>query len=282
MGQNNTTVQDVTVGGMSPATFDRLRRIVYDQCGISLGDNKLALVRARVAKRIRALKLNDYEAYLEYLTRRGGAEEIQHLVDAISTNVTSFYRESVHFDYLREIIRSWMARGQNHFRFWSAAASTGEEPYTLAIEILEAVGSHSVNSRILATDINTQVLELCLRGEYTADKVQPVPKALLHRYFTHRKENGSLIYSVNRVLRDMILFRQLNLSTTPYPIKTPLDMIFCRNVMIYFDKQVRARLLGEFHRLLKPGGYLMVGHAESITSMAHGFDCLKPSVYRKK
>lgn len=282
MGRSNSSVPDVSIVGMSPDTFNRLRTIVYDKSGISLGENKLALVRARVAKRIRALKLHDYESYLRYLTERGGGDEIQHLVDAISTNVTSFYRESVHFDYLREIIRSWMARGRNHFRFWSAAASTGEEPYTLAIEILEAVGTHAVNARILATDINVQVLEHCLKGEYTADKVQPVPKALLHRYFTHRTENEKMFYSVNKVLRDMILFRQLNLSTIPYPIKTPLDMIFCRNVMIYFDKQVRARLLGEFYRLLKPGGYLMVGHAESITSMAHGFDCLKPSVYRKK
>jgi len=281
MGHNNYSIQDIAVGEMSPATFNRLRSIVYDQSGISLGENKMALVRARVAKRIRALNLNDYESYLKRLTG-GNTDEIQHLVDVISTNVTSFYRESAHFDYVREIIRSWLARGQNHFRFWSAAASTGEEPYNLAIEVLEAIGSHPVDMRILATDINTQVLEHCLRGEYTADKVQPVPKALLGRYFTHFRKNGAMIYKVKPELRDMILFRRFNLSMTPYPIKTRLDMILCRNVMIYFDKQVRARLLGEFYRLLKPGGYLMVGHAESITSMAQGFECLKPSVYRKK
>ncbi|SYZ74387.1 Chemotaxis protein methyltransferase [Candidatus Zixiibacteriota bacterium] len=266
---------------MKETTFNKIRDLVYERSGISLGDNKQALVRARIAKRMRFLNIADYAEYYHYAVEDTSGEEIQQMLEAISTNVTSFYREPSHFDFMRESIDSWMASGRKALRFWSAASSTGEEPYTMAIEILETIGNRPADIKILATDISSRVLEISVTGEYTEDKVAPVPKHLRTKYFTRHGQNGRHIYRVNDRLRDMIIFRQFNLSTPPYPIRKQLDMIFCRNVMIYFDRRVRSGLIHEFNRLLKPGGYLLVGHAESITGMSDGFRCVRPSIYLK-
>jgi chemotaxis protein methyltransferase CheR len=267
---------------MKETTFNQIRELVYERSGISLGDNKQALVRARIAKRMRHLNISDYSAYLHYVIEDNSGEEIQHMLDAISTNVTSFYREPAHFDFMQEVIGQWMGRGAKSLRFWSAACSTGEEPYTIAIEIREAIGSRNIDARILATDISSRVLEISMLGQYSEDKIKPVPKVLRDRYFTRYKDGGKNIYAVRDSIKEMVVFRQFNLSAAPYPIKKPLDMIFCRNVMIYFDREVRTSLANEFYRLLKPGGYLMVGHAESITGLRGGFQCIKPSIYLKE
>jgi len=267
---------------LSEVTFNRIREIVYQRSGISLGDNKQALVRARIAKRMRQLDLHRYEDYLEYVIHDGDGEEIQNMLDAISTNVTSFYREPAHFDFMRQILGDWIAGGARGFRFWSAASSSGEEPYTIAIEALETIGSARINIKILATDISSRVLRISAHGEYSEDRVGPIPKVLRSKYFTRRTEKGRIIYSVNDNLRERVTFRQFNLSSAPYPLKNPMDIIFCRNVMIYFDRKVRTGMIKEFYRLLKPGGYLLVGHAESITGIVKGFKCIKPSIYLKE
>jgi chemotaxis protein methyltransferase CheR len=264
---------------MSEATFNQIRRIVYDKSGIALGENKQALVRSRVAKRMRHLQISDYGQYLDRVIQDSTGEEIQHLLDAISTNVTSFYREPSHFDFMRRVIKEWVSRGSRSLRFWSAASSTGEEPYTIAIEALEAIENRKIDMKILATDISSKVLRISMIGEYERDKVAPVPKELLGKYFTKRKEREKIYYSVNQRIRDLVIFRQFNLSCPPYPIRNPIDIIFCRNVMIYFDRKVRVGMVNEFHRALRPGGYLMVGHAESITGLSNGFKCVKPSIY---
>jgi chemotaxis protein methyltransferase CheR len=262
--------------------FNQFRELVYERSGISLGDNKISLVRARIAKRMRHLTLSDYGEYFRFVSNPKNQGEVQELVDAVSTNVTNFYREADHFEFMRKIIKDWVSSGKRHLRFWSAACSTGEEPYTIAIEILESIGTNTVNAKILATDINSTVLEKCYLGEYEQDRVEPVPRILLDKYFTRRKIDNKWVYFSGKKLKDMLLCRQINLSAPPFPIKTKLDVIFCRNVMIYFDRYVRTNLVNEFHRLLNPGGYLFVGHAESITGLSKGFDCLQPSVYKKK
>jgi len=264
---------------MQDVTFQKIREVVYNRSGISLGENKQALVRARIAKRIRVLNLGSYEEYLEYMLDDSSGVELENMLDVISTNTTNFYREDAHFDIMRQILKQWIEGGLRKLRVWCAAASTGEEPYTLAIELLETIGDKRVDARILATDIAPSVLKTALRGEYTEDKVEPVPKRLRHLYFERKRNGNGYIYTAGQVLKDLILFRQLNLSVTPFPLKNQVDIIFCRNVMIYFDRQVRARLVDEFKRLIRPGGYLFVGHAESITAYSKGFKCLKPSVY---
>jgi len=264
---------------MKEATFRKIRDVVYDLSGITLGDNKQALVRARISKRMRYLGIESHEAYLNHILGDAGVTEIEHMLDAISTNTTNFYREPAHFDQMRSIIAGWQKQGLHQLRIWSAAGSTGEEPYTLAIETLEAINGGKTDVKILATDIAPSVLRVAMKGEYQENKLTPIPKHLRSRYFSRRRIGDEYQYTVSDRLREIVLFRQFNLSQTPYPIRTGLDIIFCRNVMIYFDRPIRTRLVEEFHRLLKPGGYLFVGHAESITGLSKGFKCLKPSVY---
>ena len=252
---------------MDKRTFDRFREIVLDLSGISLGEQKEALVSARVGKRMRVLNITTHEAYIDYIAEDSSGQELVHLIDAISTNVTSFFRENDHFTFLTDIIKKWHAEGQRRFRVWSAASSTGEEPYSLAITLLEALDPRSVDMRILATDISTRVLEMCRIGRYGKERMKTVPAAVRDRYFDRISDNGQTLYSAKKALRDITLFRRLNLSTPPFPMKGPLDVVFCRNVMIYFDTDVRTKLLTDVHRLLRPGGYLMVGHAESLTGI---------------
>lgn len=261
------------------ATFDRIRDIVYDSAGIALSDRKEALVAARVSKRMRVLGLPDYETYLTFL--EDNPTEMVGLLDTISTNVTSFFREPHHFEFIADELERWYGDGQRRFRFWSAACSTGEEPYSLAMVVRETLPFDDVDARILASDISTQVLDACRAGEYGPRHIDPVPQDLRNRWFTENTLNKQKSWTVSADLQRMIVFRRLNLSTPPFPMTGPLDAVFCRNVMIYFDDPVRMRLLEEILKLLKPGGYLVVGHAESLAGMISEFKYVRPSVYRK-
>ncbi len=266
---------------MNRRTFERFRELVYEKSGISLGDQKEALVSARVGKRMRALRIEGYDTYFDYVTRDKSGQELVELIDAISTNVTSFYREAQHFELLRSVLAKWRGANQRRFRIWCAASSTGEEPYTIAITVAEQLGDTGADVRILATDISTRVLAKCQQGIYDAQKVASVPAPLRERYFDRYQEDGQTMYRVKDRLKNLVLFRRLNLATPPFPMRGPLDVVFCRNVMIYFDNHVRSRLLAEVYRLLKPGGYLMVGHAESLTGLVSEFKTVQPSVYIK-
>ncbi|MHC4872665.1 MAG: CheR family methyltransferase [Planctomycetota bacterium] len=261
---------------MDEKVFNAFRSLVYEKSGISLNDGKKALVSARIGKRMRALSVECHNEYLNLVKEDEHGEELIHMLDAISTNVTSFYREAEHFDFLAERLQEWHAAGQSKFRIWSAASSSGEEPYTLAITLLENLPAE-VDARILATDISTKVLGQCREGVYREDKLDPVDFQLRAKYFDKCEEG----FRIRDVVKRKVLFKRLNLSTPPFPMKGPLDVIFCRNVMIYFDNEVRTKLLNEAYRLLRPGGYLMVGHAESLTGMVSDFKTVKPSIYIK-
>ena len=262
---------------LDEATFVAIRRIVFDQSGISLKGDKRTLVAGRLAKRMRKLGIPSYRAYLKQLKDCKTGEELTFLLDAISTNVTSFYREADHFDLLRSAYGEWRAQGQTRFRIWCAASSSGEEPYTIAIT-LQDVGVRGADVKILATDISTEILRRAMRGRYTKKVVEPVPAMLRSKYFTRLGDDD---YQVVDTLRDMVTYRQANLSRLPTPLKGPLDVVFCRNVMIYFEEELRRRLVEEFDRLLKPGGYLIVGHSESLVGIQRGLKMIRPSVYRK-
>jgi len=220
---------------MDKRTFNAFREMVYDLSGISLGPGKEALVSARIGKRIRALGLKDHRDYLKYLHQDGAKEEIVHLVDAISTNVTSFFRENVHFEFLQNAVKTWLGAGQRRFRFWSAACSSGEEPYSLAMTLLESFNGHRVDAKILATDISTKVLSASLQGTYEERKLGTVPASMKRQYFTEGRDGDQRTFTVAGMLKDLIVFRRLNLSQPPFPMTGPLDAILCRNVMIYFD-----------------------------------------------
>jgi chemotaxis protein methyltransferase CheR len=265
---------------MRPTVFRALRDLAYQQAGIRLGDEKEALVAARVGKRLRALRLPDEDAYLELLQREPGGQELVEFLDVISTNFTHFFREAEHFDRLRDAVVRWREQGQRRFRVWSAASSSGEEPYTVAL-VLDQLLSAEVDWRILATDISTRVLGLARAGQYVEHQLQAVPKAVLKTSFTRIAAKGEAAYQVCEAVRSHVAFARLNLSQPPFPMQGPFDVIFCRNVMIYFDTPVRQTLIGEIERLLRPGGLLMIGHAESLSAVSTGLKTVAPSVYQR-
>ena len=265
---------------MDPKVFERFRKLVYEKSGISLGPHKVSLVSARIGRRMRELNLTEHEEYLDLIVGDDSGNELVHFIDAISTNVTSFFREGRHFEFLREALSKWYASGQRRFRIWCAAASTGEEPYTLAMTALDCLGG-GIDLRILATDISTRVLQSCQRGVYSEAKADSIPKGLRSRFFEKQVLQGETYYSASEEMRRVLTFRRLNLSTPPFPMKGPMDVIFCRNVMIYFDEGLRQKLAGEAHRLLRPGGFFVVGHSESLTGGSKDFKVVIPAVYKK-
>lgn len=266
---------------MKPRTFEQFKDLVYQKSGITLGPQKVALVSARIAKRMRTLGMASHEDYFRFVVRDESSAELVHLIDSISTNVTSFFREAVHFEILAKLVQDWRVQSQPRFRIWCAASSTGEEPYTLALTVLEALGGHHPDFRLLATDISTRVLETARKGVYSSVKLDPVPRPLLQKYFQKLESGPDADYQVSDDLKRLISFNRLNLSEPPFPMKGPFDVVFCRNVMIYFDNEVRSRLVLEICRLLKPGGYLMIGHSESLSGIVAPLTLVQPAVYKK-
>ncbi len=266
---------------MEKKVFDTFRDLVYQKSGITISESKEALVASRVAKRMRELSMTDEQAYLNFVLHEGGEDEIVNLLDIISTNVTSFFREEQHFQILSKLLDEWKSTGQKRFRIWCAAASSGEEPYTLAMTVAEKLSDSQFDAKILATDISTRVLAKCREGIYTCEKAESIPAELRKRYFTETHSGAKTMVSAKDSLRGLLKFTRLNLSEIPFAMSGPFDAIFCRNVMIYFDNTVRKRLLQECFRLLKPSGYLFVGHAESLTGILSGFKSVLPSVYIK-
>lgn len=266
---------------MNEATFKRLREIVYETSGISLSPAKRALLMARTGKRMRALGITDFDDYLEVLESEDTGRELVEFLDAVSTNVTSFFREPSHFDVVREVARSWAGGGTKSVRLWSAGCSTGEEAYSLAMTVFDVVGGGTLDVRILATDICTDALRAGARGVYSRKHCASIPPKLRKAYAEPTMGDDEVYYRIGKRLRDAVVFRRLNLKRTPYPLHGPLDMVFCRNVMIYFDQEMRELVLREFHRLLRRGGLLFVGHAESMAVRSELFSLLQPSVLVK-
>jgi chemotaxis protein methyltransferase CheR len=263
---------------MDLKTFDRLREVVYQKSGITLGPNKEALISARLSKRLRALGCADHAAYLDVILRDAAGTETVQLLDAISTNVTSFFREPVHFDFIKQVTSEWLRQGRRRLRFWSAACSTGEEAYSLAMTLMEIPEAQGADIRILATDISTRVLSEASEGIFDEARIEPISEAMRRRWLKPMHDGR---WRIAGSLRQMIMFRRLNLSEPPFPMCGPLDIVLCRNVLIYFDARVRKGLLGEVHRLLSPGGLLMVGHAESLAGHNLGLTVVQPSIHRK-
>jgi chemotaxis protein methyltransferase CheR len=265
---------------LSRRTFARFRTLIYRQSGIALSDCKEGLVRSRVGKRLRALGLANYDDYLELLASDSSGDEIIQLLDVISTNVTSFFREESHFQFLAELGRRWNVEKRGRLRLWSAACSTGEEPYSMAMTLLEATEGLPGDLKILATDLSTRALDRARSGLYVSEKTAGVPRNLRAKYFDRDLKHPSL-FRAGPELRKSVSFARLNLAEVPFPMSGPFDAVFCRNVMIYFDAEVRRRLLGQILQLLCPGGYLFVGHAESLSGLTTGLKTVQASVYVK-
>ncbi len=265
---------------MNAASFREFQEIAYEQAGIHLREGKAALVQARLAKRLRELGLRSEEEYLSRLRGADAREEIILFLDAISTNFTKFFREPDHFELLREDVLAALHAGQRRFRFWCAGCATGEEPYTVAMTVSELLGT--ADWRILATDLSTRALARASAGVYGDEEVADVPARHREKFLTReRREDGSSTWTVSKRLRERIVFHRLNLARHPYPMTGPLDAVFCRNVMIYFDRPMRALLVGEVERLVKPGGRFFIGHSETLNGIETVLQVERPSVYRR-
>lgn len=264
---------------LSAADFSRVATLLYDTAGIHLGRGKEELVKSRLARRLRATGIEGYAAYLDFVTSEAGrGEEMVQLVDALTTNKTSFFREPRHFDFLlNRLVPAWNEAHLPEVRIWSAGCSSGEEPYTLSMLLHEAT---LPPWRLLASDISTQVLARAREGRYTQEQLREIPDPLRRKYLEPVPGSTPPEHRFREGVRRPLTFARLNLMGA-WPMTRPFHLILCRNVMIYFDVQTRERLLDRFLRSLAPGGILMVGHSESLTSARHGFEYVQPAVYRR-
>ena len=256
---------------ISKRNFDKLARFIYDYSGIKMPPTKLTMLEGRLRRRLRATNHSTFDDYCDFLFNDGGLEhETIYLIDVVTTNKTDFFREAKHFDFMQTVALPALANsGIRTIRAWSAACSTGAEPYTMAMVLGEFTEERGdLNYSILATDLSTDVLQTARRGIYPQDLVQPVPSALQRKYVMTAKKPGRGDVRVSPKLRSKIGFARLNLMDEKYPIGDLMQIIFCRNVLIYFDKQTQQGVLSRLCDCLAKGGYMFIGHSESIT----GFD----------
>ncbi|WP_404342065.1 CheR family methyltransferase [Pseudoalteromonas mariniglutinosa] len=264
---------------LTDSDFKLIAEQVYDACGIVLAEHKREMVYSRLARRIRTLKLSSFNQYLDYLETHK-EHEFSEFINAITTNLTSFFRESHHFTYLQSnVIPMLLIKNKQHkrVRIWSAGCSTGEEPYTIAMTLYKLFPS-DWDIKILATDLDSNVLTKAAAGTYCAANVHGLEAQHLKRWFLKSKD--AQLYKVKPELKQMIFFKRLNL-LQDWPMKGPFDIIFCRNVVIYFDKQTKDTLFRRYHDLLAPGGYLFLGHSETIGKEHTEFKNLGRTMYQK-
>ncbi|HJV07656.1 MAG TPA: CheR family methyltransferase [Chromobacteriaceae bacterium] len=263
----------------SDADFERIRALIYKEAGIALNPSKKDMVYGRLVRRIRELKLTSFAAYVDFLSSLAGKREFEQFVNALTTNLTFFFREEHHFPILAEHLKQRAAAGANDLSIWCAAASTGEEPYSLAITALEAFPhGHRPSISILATDLDTSVLEVGRKGIYPADKVARLPAGYASKYFDKLPDGQ---FQAKAVLRNMITFQRLNLIEHNWLLHKQFDAIFCRNVMIYFDRETQFGVLKRFVPLLKPEGLLFVGHSENFYFASEYFHLRGKTVYER-
>ena len=275
---------------LSRTDFLRLSAFIHAECGIKITDGKKVMLEARFQKRLRALGMNTFGDYCDYLFSSEGMErELYHMIDTVTTNKTDFFREPSHFEFLVNTVLPEMtaSRGSGvgkKLMVWSAGCSTGEEPYTLAMVINEFAQRYpdlGFTWSILATDISTKVLEKARQAVFDRERVIPIPDPLKRKYLLKSKDRNKGLVRVVPELRQMVWFRRLNFMDDDFGFREKIDVIFCRNVIIYFDRPAQTKLLNKFYRQMVPGGYLFMGHSETL----HGLDVplvqVTPTVYRK-
>ncbi|SFB84791.1 chemotaxis protein methyltransferase CheR [Marinospirillum celere] len=258
--------------------FERIRDLAHERAGIFLSPKKRDLVYSRIARRLRALGLMTFEQYLQHLEEN--EDEAQDFINALTTNLTAFFREEHHFDLLAEQLLSAAKHSPKPLKIWSSACSTGEEAYSIAMTAIEAFGSWTPPVRILATDVDTNVLRQAKRGVYASDRVAKLSDERVKSFFVRGKGMYTGMVKVRSQVRDLIHFNSLNLLAPQWPIKGPFDAIFCRNVMIYFDKPTQYKVLSRFHPLLSPEGLLYAGHSESFQHAGDLFRLQGKTVFR--
>jgi chemotaxis protein methyltransferase CheR len=277
---------EISERDMSDAEFIRFGDFIQGQCGIKMPLSKKTMLQGRLQKRLRVLQLPSFSAYADFLfSTNGMEEEILHMIDAVTTNKTDFFRESNHFDYLTsivlpEIINTAKISAGKHIKAWSAGCSTGEEPYTLAMVISQFIERNpSVRFSILATDISTKVLQNAQMGIYQEEKIAPVPMDFRQKYLLRSKDKS--VVRIVPELRSCVQFMRLNFMNNDFGLRDMMDIIFCRNVIIYFDRPTQEIILQRICRHLTPGGYLFMGHSETLNGMELPLTQVSASIYRR-
>ncbi|MBL8968204.1 MAG: protein-glutamate O-methyltransferase CheR [Spirochaetaceae bacterium] len=270
---------------LSEGEFRYIAGMLYERFGIRLGSQKRVLVAGRLTKRVRQLGLDSFSAYFAHVEADHTGAELSELINRITTNHSYFFREREHFDFLAASVlpgfRSALpGRRGSSLRIWSAGCATGEEVYTIAMTLAEFFGADlgSLDHGLLATDISRAALEEACEGVYPETKLRELPRAYRETYFRKLDEER---YEIAPALRSMVLFKRLNLMAERFPFSGAFDVIFCRNVMIYFDEASRRRLVDSFHACTKPGGYLFIGHSETLQRLGSRWEYIQPAVYRK-
>jgi chemotaxis protein methyltransferase CheR len=270
---------------LSQRDLKRIADAVYQHCGINLHEGKEELVHARLTKMLRHSRFESFSELLDHVLANPNSADFSEFIDSLSTNLTSFFREADHFtylagDFLPGLLAQKRKQGPSAIRGWSAACSTGEEPYTIAMvlnDLIQKSGAR-ITARVLATDISQRVLRAAREGVYDRRRANPVPPA--YRQYLHASDQRSNAVEPVPEIRQMVRFAHLNL-IEPWPFNGPFDFIFCRNVMIYFDKPTQQRLIERFYGILSAGGILFTGHSESLTGITHGFRYARPTIYVK-
>lgn len=286
--KENRLSKDIGIGNMMNITdkeFEIMRKLIYDNFGISLTLQKRSLLVGRLQKQIRKLGFTSFGDYYHHLLADKSGKALSNLVNNISTNYTFFAREKAHFDYLSnkalpDIVEQIKNNGNRQLRIWCAGCSSGQEAYMLAILTFEYFGiKYGLwDTGILATDISTQALEKARAGIYLDEQIKVLPKKFQHTYF---KRLGQGQWTVSEKVKKEVTFRRFNLMNKQFPFKRPFHIIFCRNVMIYFDQPTRQELTKKFHQFLEPDGYLFVGHSESLTREQSLYKYIAPAIYKK-
>jgi chemotaxis protein methyltransferase CheR len=264
---------------ISEKEFSFVKELIYEKSGIVIGDHKKEMITRRLAKRVRSLNLVGISEYCHVL-KSASDEEMVEFLNVVTTNLTSFFRESHHFDHLRDkFFPEFISSGNDKLRIWSSASSTGEEPYSLAMTMLDGLkGNKSIDAKILATDLDTEVLKKAKAGIYKKDRVENLPSSLVKKWFDKK---GPEEFHVKRELKDCLTFNKLNLLGR-WPMKGTFDIIFCRNVLIYFDRKTQENIVDRFNQILQPGGLLMLGHSESVLKSDSRYQSLGKTIYMKK
>lgn len=255
--------------------FERVRVLIHKRAGIALADSKQEMVYSRLARRLRATGIRSFQAYLDSLESRQDNEEWEAFTNALTTNLTSFFREAHHFPILADHVRG----AREPLLIWCAASSTGEEPYSIAMTLCEALGSHASQAHVIATDIDTNVLTTAANGVYPIDRVEKMDPERVKRFFLRGKGAQDGLVRVRPELRQMVTFKQLNLLSDDWPVSGPFDAIFCRNVMIYFDKPTQGKILARFAPMMKPDALLFAGHSENFLYVSDAFKLRGKTVY---
>ncbi len=265
--------------------FKKICGLIYDHTGITMPDTKSQLVYSRISKRIRSLSLNNFDEYCQLISSKNNDSEIKHFINSVTTNLTGFFREEHHFEYLSKTILPELKLKHQYdrrIRIWSCACSTGKEPYSIAIAIKESpVNLNGWDVKILATDIDTDVLNVGKTGVYNEDDTKGLTDSQIKKYFRKGRGENEGMLKASKALRDLITFKQLNLMHD-WPMRKSFDVVFCRNVIIYFNKETQAFLFKKIANQMNSDSYLMLGHSESLFNVNDDFKLLGKTIYQRK